>query len=56
MKNGVSVVCLLVGVALFAVPSTASILVTGKYTDNTCTIRGDWKYIKQIDETITEVR
>ncbi|OQR70462.1 hypothetical protein BIW11_04150 [Tropilaelaps mercedesae] len=43
------------GLALFTLKTSATVLVTGKYTDNTCIIRGDWRYIKQIDETITEV-
>ncbi|XP_003744635.2 uncharacterized protein LOC100908559 [Galendromus occidentalis] len=45
----------LFGVAFLGCSVSATILIQGKHTDNTCTIRGDWKYIKTIDETITEV-
>lgn len=44
------------GITLFAPQVSATMLVFGKHTDNTCTIRGDWRYIKQIDESIGEVR
>lgn len=43
------------GITLFAPQVSATMLVFGKHTDNTCTIRGDWRYIKQIDESIGEV-
>lgn len=45
----------LLGVAFLGCTVSSTILVSGKHTDNTCTIRGDWKHIKSIDETIGEV-